>query len=29
MKDPESHWQQIWTSRAPDEVSWFETTPST
>jgi hypothetical protein len=29
MNDPQSHWQDVWTSRAPDEVSWFELEPST
>lgn len=29
MNDPQSHWQQVWTSKAADEVSWFEPEPST
>jgi len=29
MDDPESHWQQVWMSKDPIEVSWFETEPAT
>ena len=29
MDDPGSHWQKVWTAKAPDEVSWFETEPTT
>ncbi len=22
--DSQAHWQKVWTSKKPDEVSWFE-----
>ena len=29
MDDPESHWQKVWMTKAPHEISWFETEPAT
>jgi hypothetical protein len=29
MEHPQSHWQKIWTSKSPDQVSWFEPDPAT
>jgi hypothetical protein len=29
MGHPEPHWQKVWTSKAPDQVSWFEQDPAT
>jgi hypothetical protein len=29
MDDPGLHWQNVWTTKAADQVSWFETEPST
>jgi len=29
MVDPELHWRKVWTSEAPNEVSWFEAEPAT
>jgi len=29
MEHRELHWQKVWTSKAPDEVSWFEQDPAT
>ena len=27
--DPGKHWQDVWTKKSADQVSWFETEPST
>ena len=27
--DPEKHWQDVWTKKSADQVSWFEAEPST
>jgi len=27
--DPEVHWQNVWKTKAFDQVGWFETEPST
>jgi hypothetical protein len=29
MANLEPHWQKVWTSKAPDQVSWFEQDPVT
>ena len=29
MDHPESHWEEVWTTKAADQVSWFETEPET
>ncbi len=29
MGDPEAHWQKVWTTKAPDQVGWFEAEPAT
>jgi hypothetical protein len=27
--DPEAHWQQVWGSKSPEQVSWYEPDPAT
>jgi hypothetical protein len=27
--DPETHWQQVWGSKSPEQVSWYEPDPAT
>ena len=27
--NPSNHWQRVWTSKQPTEVSWFEPDPAT
>jgi ubiquinone/menaquinone biosynthesis C-methylase UbiE len=27
--EPAEHWQRVWTSRSPEEMSWFEAEPTT
>ncbi len=29
MDLPESQWEKVWASKAPDQVSWFEPDPAT
>jgi hypothetical protein len=29
MDDPGLHWRKVWMTKAPDQVSWFETEPAT
>jgi ubiquinone/menaquinone biosynthesis C-methylase UbiE len=29
MEHPELHWRNVWASKAPDQVSWFERDPAT
>jgi hypothetical protein len=29
VMDPGEHWQRVWTSKQPTEVSWFEPDPAT
>ena len=29
MNDAQSHWQNVWTTRSPEEVGWFEAEPAT
>jgi len=27
-RDPEAHWQNVWTTKEPDQVGWFEAEPA-
>lgn len=27
--EPEAHWQQVWGSKSPEQVSWYEPDPAT
>jgi hypothetical protein len=29
MSDTQSHWQNVWATRLPEEVGWFEMEPAT
>jgi hypothetical protein len=29
MNDTQSHWQNVWATRSPEEVGWFEAEPAT
>jgi hypothetical protein len=29
MRESDGHWQEIWKTKPPDRVSWFEADPAT
>jgi len=29
MGDPGLHWEKVWMTKAPDQLSWFEREPAT
>lgn len=29
MEHAAAHWQKVWTTKAPDQVSWYEPDPAT
>ena len=29
MDETQTHWQNVWTDKVPEEASWFEVEPAT